>query len=148
MAASIRWGPVSRQSRASELVSLCGEWRAHVSEPDLAKTFAEPDCDDGSWARVSVPHHWRAERAFADHDGPVLYRRPFTHPMANPAEVAGPHDRRRWFVELDGIFYYGDAWLDGEYLGATEGYFARHAFEVTERLSERDDHVLASRRRR
>jgi beta-mannosidase len=126
---------VSRQSRVSEVVSLSGEWRAHVSEPDLARTFAETDCDDRSWERVSVPHHWRAERAFAHHDGPVLYRRRFTHRVSL--------DRRRWFLELDGIFYYGDAWLDGEYLGATEGYFARHAFEVTRGLGERDDHVLA-----
>ncbi|MGZ6899043.1 MAG: hypothetical protein ACXVJZ_16585, partial [Acidimicrobiia bacterium] len=72
---------------------------------------------------MSVPHHWRAEPAFADHDGPVLYRRRFTRPTADPSDATGRHDRRRWFLELDGIFYYGDVWLDGEYLGATEGYF-------------------------
>src|SRR5207245_1430026 len=65
MTASIRWGTVSRQSRGSEVLRLSGEWRAHASQPDLARTFAEPDCDDRSWERVSVPHHWRAERAFA-----------------------------------------------------------------------------------
>jgi beta-mannosidase len=128
---------VSRQSRISEVVSLSGEWRAHVSEPDLAKTFSEPEWADGTWARVSVPHHWRAERAFADHDGPVLYRRRFTHPAGDDGAA------RRWFLELDGILYYGDVWLDGEYLGATEGYFARHAFEITQPLREREEHVLA-----
>jgi beta-mannosidase len=134
---------VSRQSRTSQVVSLSGEsgeWRAHASEPDLAKTFAETECDDRAWARVRVPHHWRAEPAFAKHDGPVLYRRRFDH---TAHDRAGSRDARRWFVELDGIFYYGDVWLDGEYLGATEGYFARHAFEVTEPLRERAEHVLA-----
>ena len=128
---------MSRQSRTSQVVSLSdepGEWRAHASEPDLAKTFAETEYDDRAWTRVAVPHHWRAEPAFADHDGPVLYRRRFTHAV---------NDEQRWFLELDGIFYYGDVWFDGEYLGATEGYFAPHAFELTQPLRERAEHVLA-----
>jgi beta-mannosidase len=129
---------VSRQSRTNQATSLSGEWRAHVSEPDLAKVFSEDDCDDGAWATVSVPHHWRREPAFAEHDGPVLYRRRFSGPDRPPDDGA-----RRWFLELDGIFYYGDVWFDGEYLGATEGYFARHSFEVTQPLRERTEHLLA-----
>jgi beta-mannosidase len=43
----------------------------------------------------------------------------------------------------DGIFYYGDAWIDGDYLGTTEGYFIPHEFEVTQALAARDDHVVA-----
>jgi len=128
---------VSRQSRASESVSLSGEWYAHASEQDLARTFAEVELDDDTWERVTVPHHWRAEPAFAESDGPLLYRRSFRHTAADAQQS------RRWFLELDGIFYYGDIWLDGEYLGATEGYFARHAFEVTQPLQEREEHVLA-----
>jgi len=138
---------VSRQSRFSQQVSLSGgsrDWRAHASEPDLAKTFAEPDYDDRAWKHVSVPHHWRAEPAFAENDGPVLYRHRFTHaPDALDDASDDAHGPRRWFCELDGIFYYGDVWLDGEYLGATEGYFARHAFEVTQALRARSEHVLA-----
>jgi len=73
----------------------------------------------------------------------MLYRRRFTHTVSHTAGVSGQSDPRRRFLELDGIFYYGDVWLDGEYLGATEGYFARHAFEVTQPLHEREEHVLA-----
>jgi beta-mannosidase len=133
----------------SRHTSLSGAWLAHVSEPDLAKTFAETDCDDGAWESVSVPHHWRSEAAFADLDGPLLYRRRFAHTVAERSDDApdesgsGLGDVRRWFLELDGVFYYGDVWLDGEYLGATEGYFARHAFEVTEQLRARTEHLLA-----
>jgi len=131
------------------VVSLSGEWRAHASEPDLAKTFADPSFEDGSWARVTVPHHWRNEAAFAVHDGPVLYRRRFGSPRGPVAASASAGDlddgsgARRWFLELDGIFYYGDVWLDGEYLGATEGYFTRHSFDLTQALRIHDDHVLA-----
>jgi beta-mannosidase len=135
-------------SRQTEFVAidLSGEWRAHTSEPDLARTFADPAYNDGSWARVHVPHHWASEPALAGVDGPVLYRRAFTIASAagsDANETGDPPDRERRFIELDGIFYYGDIWLDGEYLGATEGYFARHAFEITQPLRDRRDHVLA-----
>ena len=46
-----------------------------------------------------------------------------------------------WLV-LDGIFYQGDIWLDGGYVGDTEGYFFPHEFEVTEALSRRSEHLL------
>ena len=44
---------------------------------------------------------------------------------------------------LDGIFYTSDVWLDGAYVGDTEGYFFPHAFEVTEAMNARSEHVLA-----
>ena len=57
-------------------------------------------------------------------DGPVLYRHRFpATPLA---------DGRRRFLTFEGVFYYGDVWLDGGYLGATEGYFAPHTFEITD----------------
>jgi beta-mannosidase len=137
--------PVSRQSQSVAL-DLSGEWRAHVNEPDLARAFTDPGYDAGSWARVHVPHHWTSEPAFAGVDGPVLYRREFTldhPPVPDASETRDLPDPERRFLELDGVFYYGDVWLDGEYLGATEGYFARHAFEITEPVRDRRDHVLA-----
>ncbi len=65
----------------------------------------------------------------------MLYRRLFDGP---PLE-----GDRRAFVALDGVFYFGDVWLDADYLGATEGYFFPHEFEVTEPLRRDDEHVLA-----
>src|SRR5205823_7353362 len=50
--------------------------------------------------------------------------------------------RRSWLV-LEGLFYEGDIWLDGSYIGATEGYFFPHAFEVSEPLASRAEHLLA-----
>ena len=130
---------MSRQSRTSpfsgEILNLSGEWRADASEPDLAKTFADPEVrrrlvDVGL---VATPLAFGAE--FAESDGPLLYRR-----RLQPSTE--PDDGRRRFLELDGIFYYGDVWFDGEYLGATEGYFTRHTFEVTDRCAT-SEHVLA-----
>ena len=114
---------------------LTGPWNASPGDGDLAKQFADPAFDDRAWTTVRLPHHWRTEEAFATSDGPVLYRRAM--------HLERPAAERRSFLELDGVFYYGDVWLDGEYLGATEGYFVPHTFEVTDAVTRADEHVLA-----
>ena len=116
-------------------LDLSGAWRAVESSGDLHHRFAEPDFDDRSWLVLDVPGHWRAHEGLAGSDGPVLYRRAFTSDLA-------ARDRRAFLV-FDGIFYDGDVWLDAAYLGATQGWFFPHTFEVTPQLRERGDHVLA-----
>jgi len=125
---------------SGELADLSGRWRATPAEGDLAGRFLEPSFDDCDWADVDVPGHWRSTSELAGSDGPVLYRRQF----ALDACAAG----RRRFVEFDGVFYQGDVWLDAGYLGATEGYFFPHSFEIgcndggeNRRLAR--DHTLA-----
>jgi beta-mannosidase len=116
-------------------VELSGTWRAAPADHDLRLAAVEPDFDDGAWEPVTVPGHWRCTPAFADADGPLLHRRVFD------AEPPADH-RRRWLV-FDGVFYQGDVWLDGAYLGDTEGYFQPHTFEITDPLRERTEHVVA-----
>jgi len=113
--------------------SLAGAWRAHESVGDLHQRFVEVGFDDADWPTVAVPGHWRSAPELATSDGPVLYRHRFDlEPVASG---------QRRFVVLDGVFYYGDVWLDADYLGETEGYFFPHAFEVTDLPG--DEHTLA-----
>ena len=114
---------------------LSGTWLATVADDDLRRVYAEADFDDSGWDPIVVPGHWRSSAPFADSDGPLLHRRRFEH-------AAATGDRRQWLV-LDGLFYQGDVWLDGTYVGDTEGYFNPHAFEVTEQLATATEHVLA-----
>ncbi len=116
-------------------MDLTGTWRAAVADDDLRRTWHEDDFDDRAWEETAVPGHWRSTPAFADTDGPLLYRRPF--------DAMGPAEDRRAWLTFDGIFYQGDVWLDGSYLGDTEGYFAPHTFEVTDALRRRGEHHLA-----
>ncbi len=116
-------------------MDLGGTWRAHVADDELRRTFASIDTSDDAWTNVPIPTHWRSIPEFADNDDPVLHRRRF---RADPAAQG----RRSW-IGFDGIFYQGDVWLDGAYLGDTEGYFAPHTFEVTEALRARSEHLLA-----
>jgi len=116
-------------------MDLTGLWRAHAAEERLARVFADVSHEDSSWPELGVPGHWRSSPDFATHDGPVLYRRRFeTRPVDG--------NRRAWLV-LDGVFYLGDVWLDGSYVGNTEGYFFPHTFDITSALRAGDEHVLA-----
>jgi beta-mannosidase len=116
-------------------VNLSGTWRARVADEDLRRAFPTAELDDSAWPELEVPGHWRSTPAFAGHDGPVLYRRRFEFPRPDP-------DRRIWLI-LEGLFYLGDVWLDGAYVGATEGYFFPHTFDVTQAMRERREHLLA-----
>ena len=114
---------------------LSGVWMAAQADEDLRRSFPRPDLDDGGWQELVVPGHWRSEPAFADSDGPLLYRKRF--------EMEGLEAGQRAWLSMDGIFYQSDVWLDGSYLGDTEGYFFPHTFDITSALAGRSEHVLA-----
>ena len=116
-------------------LDLSGTWRAAVADEGLRRSFADPELEDGAWATIDVPGHWRSAPAFAATDGPLLYRRRY--------EAAPPPPGSRAWLVLDGLFYQGDVWFDGAYLGDTEGYFVRHSFEVTDPSRDRDEHLVA-----
>jgi len=116
-------------------MDLGGLWSAAASDDELRRVMADPEIDDSAWESLEVPGHWRANRSFSDADGPVAYRRRFESPA--------PEEGRRAFLTFDGVFYQADVWLDGDYLGDTEGYFFPQTFEVTAPLAARPDHVLA-----
>ncbi len=116
-------------------MDLGGAWVAAVSGEETSRALADADFDDSAWSTIQVPGHWSSHADFAGLDGPLVYRRRFeTHP---------PEPGQRAFVTFEGVFYQSDVWLDGQYQGDTEGYFAPHSFEVTEALRARPDHVLA-----
>lgn len=114
---------------------LAGDWRAIEADEGLRRLFPNPEYNDDSWEPVPVPGHWRSACAFADSDGPLLYRRRFE------AEPAGA-DQRVW-LDVGGLFYQGDVWLDGSYLGDTEGYYVPHSFEITDQALARREHLVA-----
>lgn len=103
-------------------------WRAARSTEQLQRQFSDPDFDDSSWTPIDVPSHWQLTPEFADFAGTLLYRADITVPTLQP-------DQRRW-LRFNGLCYAGDIFLDGAYIGQTEGYFTHHRFEVTDLLSK------------
>lgn len=130
--------PLSDPSRPT--VPLDGAWEASIADDELRRTWLDPGrADDGRWTGTPVPGHWRSNQAFATTDGPLLYRRAFSVQAVAAESTTGDS---RWWLELDGVFYQGDVWLDAAYVGDTEGYFFPHTFEVTDLLAARADHIL------
>jgi beta-mannosidase len=120
-------------------MELTGPWVAAEADDEIRRNGINLGCDDstdsGDWTEVAVPGHWQSTDKFATSNGPMMYRTRFTAPT--PTE-----GRRRW-VTLDGIFYQGDVWLDGAYLGDPEGYFFPHSFDITDLSRFDEEHVLA-----
>lgn len=115
-------------------MDLSGRWQALAADDDIRRSWLDDASPDEAWEPIEVPGHWRSTPAFADHDGPVLYRTRFAH--------EAPAEGERAWLTLDGCFYQGDVWLDGAYVGDTEGYFFPHTFEVTDQLRARGEHLL------
>ncbi|CAN5712351.1 glycoside hydrolase family 2 TIM barrel-domain containing protein [soil metagenome] len=116
-------------------IDLTGTWKAAVADETLRRAYAEPGFDDSGWEDIAIPGHWRSTPAFGSCDGPLLHRTRFENPP-------GENGARQWLV-FDGLFYQGDVWLDGGYVGDTEGYFFPHAFEVSDALAAGMEHSLA-----
>ncbi len=117
---------------------LPGPWRAQATDDDLRREFIESDFDDSTWLDVDVPGHWAHQPNLAGRRS-VLYRTSFTLPGNDDGA-----DSRHWLV-FDGIWQSGDVWLDGAYLGPTDGWFSPDEFEITEqvRASTTGEHVLS-----
>ena len=115
--------------------ALPGPWRAIEADEVLRRDFPLESLDDRNWLEVTVPGSWRSTQAFTDSDGPMLYRTQFT--------TTPPGAERRTFLEFAGVTCQGDVWLDGSYLGPTEGSFTPHLLEITAAARARSDHLLA-----
>ena len=102
---------------------------------ELKRSGADGDLDDSDWIEVPVPGHWGQVQEFENHNGPMLYRRRFTHPPTT-------QDQRLW-LRFNGVLSEAEVWLDGHYIGDTTSYFASDRFEVSELLDQRADHLLA-----
>ncbi|MEM9654512.1 MAG: hypothetical protein AAGA65_20640 [Actinomycetota bacterium] len=122
--------------RQQEEGDLNGRWRAHPMDLHLKRVGADADLDDASWPGIEVPGHWGQTEEFATHDGPLLYRRGFTH--------RAPVDDERLWLRFDGVLGGAEIWLNGSYIGDTSTYFATHRFDVTDLLATDGDHLLAA----
>ena len=116
-------------------MELAGDWLAMEADDDVRRHGIGLTADEAGWELLNVPGHWRNHPKFATSDGPIMYRHSFNREVPDEG-------RRRW-VTLDGIFYQADIWLDGAYLGDSEGYFFPHSFDITALSKLGDEHVLA-----
>lgn len=116
--------------------------------------------DDLGWITTALPAHWQQIPALASHAGKVVYRcrfgldgGPWTVDPEPEGEVATSPQRvsangyrlsaietARYWLKLNGVFYYSQAYLNGVDLGRHAGYFVPYEREITALL--RDENTL------
>jgi beta-mannosidase len=126
---------VNDVSTHEPIESAIANWRAARSTEQLQRQFSDPDFDDSNWEPIDVPSHWQTHDSFTDFDGTLLYRADLTVPTLQPGQ-------RRW-LRFNGLCYAGDVFLDGAYVGQTEGYFTHHRFEITDLVAKAGRSILA-----
>ena len=126
-------------------MDLGGTWRIAAATEGQRRTFHEFDHDESGWAPIEVPSHWAQGAGGLDLAGEesVLYRRRFEGPSDAAATTGVETVGTRWWLRIEGLAQQGDIWLDGAYLGHTDGYFVPHELEVTDLLAARSEHLLA-----
>jgi beta-mannosidase len=93
--------------------------------------------DDAGWQPATVPGHWQQLPGLEKHAGKVVYRCrfPFVIDGYSPKEQAAQSFSRYW-LKLNGSFYYSQPYLNGVDLGRHEGYFQPIEREVTYLLDD------------
>lgn len=101
--------------------SLAGPWRVHDANDADFTGWRAPA---GGWPTLPVPANWYA--AGRDHQGALWYQREFSLPALAP--------QQRVTLEMDGVDYFADVWLNGTRLARHEGYFQRFAVDLTDNV--------------
>ncbi|MBK8974425.1 MAG: beta-galactosidase [Planctomycetes bacterium] len=143
---------------SARFVSLNGSWRfAWAARPDARPVgFQEPTFDVSGWDEVPVPRTWQT----LGYGQPIYVNQPYTFP-ADPPRV--PEDdneigcyRRgfevpaswrdgahRVFVEFGGVDSAFHCWVNGHYVGYSEGSRTPAEWDVTPYLQD-GENVLAA----
>jgi beta-mannosidase len=85
------------------------------------------------WRETDVPGHWQQTAGLESYTGKAVYRRAFKFK---------PEDDKRFFLRLNGVFYWATAYLNDMRLGANEGYFFPADYEITGMLQKENRLLL------
>jgi beta-mannosidase len=107
----------------SRSLALDGIWEIRPLEAFRQGFYPRED----GWLSIPVPSHWQDHPALQRHVGKVAYRRHFR---------ADPQPGRRYWLRLDGVFYWSRPFLNGVDLGLHEGYFNPQEHDVTAALAQ------------
>ena len=136
-------------------MTLNGTWKFNlVSEPELRPLdFFEPGFDASGWDELPVPSNWE----MYGYDKPIYNNVEYPHANTPPAikarpgyndngknyginpvgsyirtfEVPEDWDGRRTFIHFGGIYSAAFVWLNGEYVGYTQGANNVTEFDIT-----------------
>ena len=146
------------EPQSSSVMSLNGKWKfCFVDEPSKRPLdFFENGFDDTAWDEINVPSNWEME----GYDKPIYCNVEYPHGNTPPfinarsgfndgganygINPVGSYVRcfdlpeswqgRRTFIRFNGIYSAALVWLNGEYVGYTQGANNLHEFDLTPHL--------------
>ena len=149
----------------SRYMSLNGNWKFNlVSEPsERPLTFFEESFDVSSWDEIPVPSNWEMH----GYDKPIYNNVEYPHSNTPPFIKARPGyndggknyginpvgsyvhtfkvpadwDGRRTFIHFGGIYSAAFVWVNGEYVGYTQGANNVAEFDITGYLKKGDNRL-------
>lgn len=135
----------------TNLMTLNGPWR--LLPVDVFRHGFYP-LDAAGWIEQELPAHWQQHPLLERYVGRMVYRKRFTlneRPAANDqanghrrdglAAIDQPPSPRYW-LRLNGVFYWSRPYFNGVDLGRHEGYFAPQEHEVTPWLADENTLVV------
>src|SRR4051794_27507931 len=119
--------------------TLDGTWQLRPTD-----TFRQGfyPLDDATWLEQDLPAHWQQHPLLESYAGKMVYRKRFDllelrTKNQEPKEAQtspGPRSSvlgSRFWLRLNGAFYWSQPYFNGVDLGRHEGYFAAQEHEVT-----------------
>ena len=107
-----------------DIIDLSGQWKYLPDQDEQGGDlgFFKPEFDTSSWKEMQIPTNWYLSD-LGDFFGSVWFRTQFDAPIGSTGKDV--------ILKFNAVDYYADVWLNGEYLGSHEGYFAPFEFNVT-----------------
>lgn len=148
MGATIAIGPLlsgcggSARTRPSGAVAFNRGW--HFSLGDLEDAQV-PAFDDAGWPGVSLPHTARVEALVTGEPGSDTYQWQGICWYRKRFRTGREAEGRKVYLKFEGAMNVADVWLNGEHLGRHLGGWLPFGFDVTDRIRQGEDNLVAVR---
>ncbi|KPV51099.1 glycoside hydrolase [Kouleothrix aurantiaca] len=112
--------------------TLGGEWQ--LLPIDAFRQGFYP-LDNDAWLTQELPAHWQQHPLLERYAGKLVYRKRFTLEEAGAASSSGSQFSAlgsRYWLRLNGVFYWSQPFFNGVDLGRHEGYFIPQEYDVTD----------------
>ncbi|SMF89928.1 evolved beta-galactosidase subunit alpha [Paenibacillus uliginis N3/975] len=131
------------RGRSDWYKSLNGMWKFHYAEePEAApEAFYQEDFDVSEWENIPVPGHWQLQGYGSPHYTDLYYPFPVDPPHVPTENPTGSYvrefqlpdywDGRKICVKFDGVDSAFHVWLNGSFIGYSQGSRLTSEFDLT-----------------
>lgn len=146
----------------AEYISLNGLWKFQLvnSPEERPLDFFQPDFDTSAWNEIKVPSNWEMQGygvpLYVNVDYPFKDNPPYiqerednrgtyaTNPVGSYRRtftLPGDWTKKRTFLHFDGIYSAALVWINGKYVGYTQGANNDHEFDVTRYVVKGENNI-------